>query len=188
MATKKKGCGFLIAALVLLIIGGIIAGILGMSAISTGKEFAENIQSGTSFVTPGSTAYSATEDSEVTVWLVGGNSEDVDKVVVNVTDTSSNTSSPATKPSGSSTMGNQHLVGTFNIQQGKSYEVSATGAPAGSTLTIASVSSSAVLSLVGKSFGAFAAFGICGFIALILGIVGLVKFFNSKKEAAPAQV
>ena len=46
MATKKKGCGFLISALVLLIIGGCIAGFTGLSAFNSGKEFVEKIDEG----------------------------------------------------------------------------------------------------------------------------------------------
>ena len=82
MATKKNGCGFLIIALALLVIGGIIAGILVASAASTGKEFIKNINEGESFVTPASLDYTAETDEEVTVWLTSDSAPAADTVKI----------------------------------------------------------------------------------------------------------
>lgn len=187
MATQKKGCGFLISALVLLIVGGIIAAILGKDAVSTGKDFVKEIEkTGKSFVTPESITYAAEQDSEVTVWLAGDNTDDLSKVVIHITDTQTNKASTASKPSGTGRFGNKDLVATFTVAKGKSYEVKASGIEDGRHITIAGVSTNAALSMVGKGFGAIASFGIFGLVALILGIIGLVKFFGSKSP--PAQV
>ena len=185
MATQKKGCGFLISALVILLLGGGIAAYLGTSAVNSGKEFVDNINKGEAFVTPATLDYTAPEDNEVTVWITGDQTENLSGVEIEVTDANGNTSKAA-KPSGSSQMGNQRLVGTFSVKKGQSYKVKATGADIGRTLRVSNISSSAVLSFLGKGFGAFGVIGIAGFIALILGIIGLVKFLGSKKAVAPA--
>jgi len=188
MATKKKGCGFLIAALILLLLGGIIAAILGASAVSTGKEFTENINKGEIFVTPMTLDYTSDVDGEVTVWLTSDTAPTTSTIEIEVTDTASGTSSVA-NPTTTSNMGNQHLVASFSVAKGSSYKIKANGTTAGQTFRVSSIDSSAVMSMVGKGFGAFGAFGICGFIALILGIIGLVKFLGSKKAAtAPPEV
>ncbi|MBT8045397.1 MAG: hypothetical protein KJO79_10640, partial [Verrucomicrobiae bacterium] len=146
---------------------------------------ADSIQAGKSFVTPGSTTYTADGGDQASVWLSANDQSATGGVVVHVIDTSTNTKTTATKPSGSANMGNQHLVATFKIKPGKSYKVSASGVPDGSTLTVSNVSSNAVFSVVGKGFGAFAVFGVCGFLALIFGIIGLVRFFSSNDAPAP---
>jgi len=184
MATKKKGCGFLIAALVLLLLGGIIAAILGASAVSTGKEFAENINKGEVFLAPKTLDYTSDVDGEVTVWLTSDTAPTTSTIEIEVTDTASGKSSIANKPTTTSNMGNQYLVASFSVAKGSSYKVKANGATANQTFRVSSIDSSAVMSMLGKGFGAFGAFGICGFIALILGIIGLVKFLGSKKAAA----
>jgi len=186
MATKKKGCGFLIAALLLLIIGGVAATIFGKEAFSTGKEFISEIEkTGKNFVTPESVEYTTEEDSEVTVWLSGESTEDISKVVIHITEAATNRTSVASQPSGSSHFGNKHLIATFSVEQGKTYSVRASGIEDGRHFTIAAVSTHTALSIAGKVGGAFASLGICGLLALIFGIIGLVKFFGSNN--APAQ-
>lgn len=186
MATKKKGCGFLIAALVILIIGGVIAGILGMSAVNSGKDFVENINKGDPFVTPATLTYTPKEDGEVTLWITGDQTEDFSGIEVEITDASGNTSK-ANKPSGTSNMGNQHLIGSFSVKGGSEYKLKATGAEAGRTIRVSTLSPSVVLSMLGKGFGAFGAFGAAAVVAFILGIIGLVKFLGSKKADTPAE-
>lgn len=184
MATKKKGCGFLITALILLLLGAALATILGMNAFSSGKEFVEDIKNGTSFITPATASYSTSEDSEATVWLNSNGTEDLSTISIQVTDTTTNKTTSALKPSGNSNMGNQHLIATFKAEAGKTYQIKATGLADGRTATIAGVSSNTVLAVVGKSFGAIIGAGIFGVIALIFGIIGLVKFFSSKNTPA----
>ena len=185
MATKKKGCGFLIIALVLLVLGGIIAAILGASAVSTGKEFVENINEGESFVTPASLEYTSEVDEEVTVWLTSDTAPTTDTIKIEVTDAASGETSIATNSGTTSSMGNQHLVATFSVAKGKSYSIKANGVADGETLRVSGIDSSAVMSMLGKGFGAFGAFAVCALLALIFGIVGLVKYFGSK-NATPA--
>lgn len=183
MAKQKKGCGFLIIALVLLLLGGGIATYLGMSAVATGKEFTENIQKGKVFVTPLPGIYSAEEDSEVTVWLTSNDAApDLDSIEIEVTEKGSGTTTTATKATSTNSMGNQYHVATFKVEKGKDYMVNAKGVAAGETFRIASISSNAVLSMLGKGFGAFGVIGVFGFLALIFGIIGMVKFFGGKKE------
>ena len=185
MATKKKGCGFLITALVLLIIGLISSFILGKGAYSEGEKFIEQTgKTGTSFKTPEFASYSATEDSEVTVWLTGNGTVDIDKVVIQVTETSSANVRTANKPSGTANFGNKHLVATIPVEAGKNYEFRASGIEDGRHLTVAAVSTQTALSIAGKMFGAIASVGLFGLLALIFGIIGLIKFLSSK--SAPA--
>ena len=151
MATQKKGCGFLITSLVLFLAGGLVATLLGIGAFSTGKKVVDEIgKTGTSFVTPESATYEPKEDSAVTVWLTGDIADvDLDKIAIHVTDTASKTSSVASKPSENSHVGNKHLLGTFEVKEGKSCEVRASGIEDGRHLTIASISMSTALSLFG---------------------------------------
>lgn len=185
MAPKKNGCGFLVIALALLVIGGIIAGILVASAASTGKEFIENINEGESFVTPASLDYTSETDEEVTVWLTSDSAPAADTIKIEFTDAASGETSVATNFGTNSSMGNQHLVATYSVAKGSTYQINATGVADGQTLRVSGIDSSAVVSMLGKGFGAFAAFGLCALLALILGIIGLVKYFGSK-NASPA--
>lgn len=189
MAQKKNGCGFLIIALVLLVVGGIIATILGMGAAKTGKEFVENIESGKIFAAPDTLEYTSDVDEEVTVWLTSDTAPTTNSIEIEVTDKDTGESTIAVKPSGTSTMGNQHLIATFSVKKGQNYSVKANGASDGQSFVVAGVDSEAVLSMLGKGFGAIGAFGFCAFLALIFGIIGLIKFFSSKKEvpSPPAQ-
>lgn len=190
MANQKKGCGFLITSLILLLVGGLLATVLGFGAFSTGKEVVDAIsKTGTSFVTPDSVIYEPKEDSAVTVWLTGDTADvDLDKVIIHVTDAASKTGSVASKPSGSSQVENKHLVGTFEVKAGKTCEVRASGIEDGHHLTIASVSMSTALSFFGMSFGIIASLLVFGFLALVFGIIGFVLYLGSREtpgQAAP---
>ena len=180
MATQKKGCGFLLTALIILILGGGIAAFLGFGAFSSGKDFAENITSGESFVVPATLTYTPKEDSEVTIWISGRENIDLTNVEVEFTDTSTGVTTKATKPNGSGNLNDKHLLATFSAKKGTTYQVAAKGSAVGSTIWISEVSSDVILSMLGKGFGAFGVAGITVILTLIFGIIGLVKFFGSK--------
>ena len=186
MATQKKGCGFLITSLILFLVGGLVATLLGIGAFSTGKKVVDEIgKTGTSFVSPESVIYKPKEDSAVTVWLTGDIADvDLDKIVIHVTDTASKTGSVASKPSENSHVGNKHLVGTFEVKEGKSCEVRASGIEDGRHLTIASISMSTALSLFGMGLGVIVSLAVFGFLALVFGIIGLVLYFSSEETSA----
>ena len=46
MAAQKKGYGFLITALIILLLGGSITVFLGISAFNSGKDYNENLEQG----------------------------------------------------------------------------------------------------------------------------------------------
>ncbi|MBK1854193.1 hypothetical protein JO972_04450 [Verrucomicrobiaceae bacterium 5K15] len=182
MANQKKGCGFLITALLILIGGGGIAAFLGMSAFSTSKEFTEDINKGMSFMTPYTLNYTADEDTEVTIWLTSDATTDLAPISVEFIEKQSGASMIASKPGGTSSLGNQHLVAKHQVEKGKVYQVKASGLADGHTLRIASVPSTSVFAIVGKGLGAFAIFGGCGFLALVFGIIGMIKYFGGKDK------
>ncbi len=184
MATQKKGCGLLISALIILILGGAIAAFLGFSAANTSEEFADSIKGGEILFTPGSLSYKAKEDGEATVWIVGEEEADYSGIDIEVSDGTDTIK--ATKPSDSYHLGGVNLIGSFSVKAGSSYTVKATGAETGNIICVSTISSDAALSIVDKGLGAFGVFGAAGFIALILGIIGLVRFFSSKKTAPQA--
>jgi len=185
MATKKKGCGFLITALLLLLVGLAIASVLGMSVYNEGKNFVEQTgRTGISFKTPDTASYESPEDSDVTVWMTGGDSLDVDKVIIQVTDTSTKLTRSANKPSGKANFGNKHLVATYPVEAGKNYQFSASGVEDGQHFTISAVSAGTAFSMAGKIFGAILSAGLFGLIALIFGVIGLIKFLGSKNTPA----
>ena len=152
MATQKKGCGFLIAAFVILLLGGGIAAYLGMGAFKTGKEFAENINKGETFVFPDTLNFTAEEDSEVTVWITSAGNVDFSGVEIEIKDTAAETTSKATKPGNTSNIGDQHFLAVFSVEKDKAYEVKATGATEGQTFRVSNVSSTAVFSVLGKDW------------------------------------
>ena len=183
MATQKKGCGFLLTALIILVLGGGIAGFLGMGAFNTGKDFTQNLDQGESFVTPTTLTYTPKESSEVTAWISGGENIDLTNVVLEFTDTSTGVAKKAAKPNGSGVINDKNLLATFSVEQGKTYQVTIKGAADGSTVWLSNVSSDALLSMLGKGFGAFGVAGITLVLVLVFGIIGLVKFLGSKKQA-----
>ncbi len=183
MATKKKGCGFLITALVLLLIGGGIAGFAGFSAYNSGKAFVEKLDDGTQFQVPNGTELTAGEDGEMTVWLTGTGSDVLSNITINVKNLESGKTISASRPTGTSNFGNKHLIGNFKVTKGQRYHVAATGLPDGRTITLSNISSSAVLSIVGKGLGAFFGGGAFAFVALVFGIIGLIRFFTSKPSS-----
>ena len=65
MAAQKKGYGFLITALVILLLGGGLTIFLGISAFNSGKELTANFEGGESFITPETFSYTSEENKEV---------------------------------------------------------------------------------------------------------------------------
>ena len=183
MATQKKGCGFLLTALIIFILGGGIAAFLGYGAFKTGKDFTQNITNGEFLVTPGTLTYTHKEEGEITVWISGDENTDLSKIEVEFTDPLTGVTQKSAKPDGSGFINDKHLLAVFSAEKDKTYEVTAKGAADGSTVWLSSVSSNAILSMVGKGLGAFGVGGISIVLALILGIIGMVKFFGSKNTS-----
>lgn len=183
MATKRKGCGFLMTALVLLLIGGGIATYLGMNAYSSFLEFTEKFHAGTTFSPPNTVTYQATESGEVSVWLTGTQMDALSSIQIQVTDTSTGDTITATKPDGDSTFEDQHLVASFEVKKDDHYNVSADGLAEGRILTLAEVGQSTVFAVLGQGLGALFGGGAVAFLALIFGIIGLVMFLSSKPTA-----
>lgn len=186
MATKKKGCGFLIAALILLIIGGGIA-FLG---IKSAADEIKNFASIANFKTPDTGTFTAEEEGAITVWLAGGNDTTLPAgTKVNAKDVESGKFIEIQTQRGSSRINDKLLVAAFNVEKGKKYEVSVNGLSNGREIVLSSMSADAALKMVGKGLGGVAGAGVCGFIALILGIIGLVKLVSSPKNpTAPPPV
>jgi hypothetical protein len=184
MATKKKGCGFLITALVLLLIGGGIAGFAGLSAFNSGKEFLEKINQGTEFQVPHGAELTVEEDGDITAWLTGKPTDSTDNITITVKNLETGNITSASRPSGSNNFGNKHLIGNFEVEKGQRYYVEAIGLADGRTITLSNIPSSAVLKIVGKGLGAFFGGGAFVFLALIFGIIGLIMFFTSKPASA----
>lgn len=180
MPTQRKGCGLLITAFVLFLIGGAISAYLGMNAFSSGKEFVEKIHTGTPFSPPETATYIAKEDGKVSVWLTGSEGDDLKAIQIQVTDNATGNTITATKPSGTSNVSDQHLVAKFTVKKGGNYSVRADGLEAGRTLILAEIDPNAIFSFVGKGLGAFFGGGAIALVALVLGIIGLVLFFTSK--------
>ncbi|MBT8036425.1 MAG: hypothetical protein KJO21_02665 [Verrucomicrobiae bacterium] len=184
MATQKKGCGFLLTALVLLLIGGCIAGFTGLSAYQSGKAFVDQINQGTEFQAPHRAEITAEEDGEMTVWLTSNGNEAIHSVTINVKNLESGITTSAVQPTGTSNFGNKHLIGKFTVHQGQRYHVESVGLTDGRTVTLANVPSSAVLSIVGKGLGAFFGGGAFTVLALVFGIIGVIRFFTSPSSSA----
>ena len=182
MAAQKKGYGFLITALVILLLGGGITIFLGISAFNSGKEFAANLEKGESFVTPETYSYTPKENREVTIWILGDEDIDLNEIEIEFTDLSTGITNKAPKPNGTNHVNNQHHLADFRVEKDRTYQVTAKGAANGSTILISHVSSDAILSTLGKVFGAFGVAGITFILTLIFGIIGLVKFLDSKKN------
>lgn len=68
------------------------------------------------------------------------------------------------------------------MKKDRTYQVTAKGAANGSTILISHVPSDAILSTLGKVFGAFGVAGVTFLLTLIFGIIGLVKYLDSKKR------
>jgi hypothetical protein len=182
MANPKNGCGFLLTALIILVLGGGIAAFLGFGAFDSGKEFTENIRKGESFVTPQTLTYTPKENSEVTAWILRDEALDLSTIDLEYTDTSTGITKQAAKPNGTSNINEQHLLAVFSVEKDKTYEIAAKGAADGSTILISDISPTAVFSMIGRGLGAFGVAGITVVLVLVFGIIGLVKFLGSKKQ------
>ncbi|MBT7214992.1 MAG: hypothetical protein HN869_07260 [Verrucomicrobia bacterium] len=181
MAAQKKGYGFLITALVILLLGGGLTIFLGISAFNSGKEFTENLEGGESFITPETFSYTSKENKEVTIWILGDEDIDLNEIEIEFTDLSTGITNKASKPNGTNHVNSQYHLADFRVEKGRTYQVTAKGATNGSTILISHVSSDAIVPTLGKVFGAFGVAGVTFILTLIFGIIGLVKYLDSQK-------
>jgi hypothetical protein len=181
MAAQKKGYGFLITALVILLLGGGITIFLGINAFNSGKEFTANLEEGESFVTPETFSYTPKENREITIWILGDEDIDLNEIEIEITDLSTGITNNAPKPNGANHVNNQYPLADFRVAKDRTYQVTANGAANGSTILISPVSPDAILPILGKVFGAFGVAGLTFILTLIFGIIGLVKYLDSKK-------
>ncbi|HAE17871.1 MAG TPA: hypothetical protein DCG41_01510 [Verrucomicrobiales bacterium] len=182
MAAQKKGYGFLITALIILLLGGGITVFLGISAFNSGKDFTENLDQGESFITPKTLSYTPKENSEVTIWVLGDEDIDLAEIDIEFTDTTTGITKKATKSNAAYHVNNQHHLADFRVEKGRTYQVSAKGAANGSTIWITHISSDAILSTLSKAFGALGVASVTFVITLIFGIIGLVRYLDSQKN------
>ncbi|MGJ8677593.1 MAG: hypothetical protein ACSHX0_08755 [Akkermansiaceae bacterium] len=187
MATKKKGCGFLTAALILFLIGGGIVTLLGLSALPTGLTFVKNFNNGEVFVAPESLTYSAEKDSAVTVWLNSDDTNlDLRRIRAIIAEEGKQPFS-VQRPEPITTIGSKHLIGSFNVEKGKTYNVSATGATEGQVFQASAIETSGnFMAAIGKALGALVVTFIFGILILIFTIIGLVKLMRSKNKQPSA--
>ena len=181
MAAQKKGYGFLITALVILLLGGGITIFLGISAFNSGKKFAVNLEKDESFVTPETYSYTPQKNGEVTIWILGDEDIDLNEIEIEFTDLSTGITNKASKPNGTNHVSSQYHLADFRVEKGRTYQVTAKGATNGSTILISHVSSDAIVPTLGKVFGAFGVAGVTFILTLIFGIIGLVKYLDSQK-------
>ncbi len=189
MAEKRKGCGFLIAA----IVATIIAAIIGFMGIKSGvddiQDTAKNTENGAvTLITPGTVAFKATQDKDATVWLASNDTNAPAKpkgytVKAVAADGSeiktSNTSSTIT-------VMNQVQLASFPASKDSTYTVSVTGLPDGCNVEVSHSSFSEVMGGAAKAAGGFFGAIALGFVAFILGLIGLIRWLSSKpKDPAP---
>lgn len=189
MAEKRKGCGLLIAALV----ATIIAAIVGFMGIKSGVDdiqsgVAENSAGAVSFATPSSGTFKAPQDKDGTVWLTSTDGNAPSKPTgysVTVVDESGKeitvTNSVATV-----TIMNQVKLASFPCTKDSIYNVSVAGLPDSSSIEVSHSSAAEALGGAGKvAGGLFGALGL-GFVAFVLGLIGIIRWFTSKpKVTAP---
>lgn len=175
MATKKKGCGFLITAIVLLIAA---AGIFALGIFGAVKSF-EPISS---FNTPSSTTITADDNGAISVWLHGNDNSVPAGTSINVTDVASGqiVAAPTTTINSHMKVNGDRriLLGSFEATKGSNYKVQVANVPNGSKISLSNTSTAAAVGSIGM---AIVGPMICGVLALIFGIIGLVKFIGSKK-------
>ena len=189
MSEKRKGCGFLIAAIVATVIATIIAYMGIKSGVTDIQNTTENtIDGAITFNTPETATFTATLDEEVSVWL------------------NSNDSTPPTKPNGYSVkattadgtevavsqsaditiINNQVQIASFPASKGNTYAVSVSGLPEDSIIEVSHSSLSEIMGGAAKAAGSLLGAIALGFIAFILGLIGLIRWLTSKpKDPAP---
>lgn len=136
-------------------------------------------------MTPGTLTYTHKKEGEVTVWISGDENTDLSMIELEFTDPETGVTQKGAKPDGSGFINDKHLLAVFSAEKDKTYQVTAKGATDGSTIWLSNVSSTAILSMLGKGLGAFGVGGISIVLTLIFGIIGMVKFFGSKKTPPP---
>ena len=176
MATQKKGCGFLITALILLIIGGVICGVGIKGAMGSFEAL-------TSFETPHSGKLTPEEDGAISVWLHGSDTTIPSGISINAKDTSTGEFVQAPVTSNNTTMASgadrKILLGAFEAKKGTEYEVYVTGLSSGREISLSNVSVGGLFGSIGLAIVGPIIFGL---FALVFGIIGLVKFLGSKNK------
>jgi len=174
MATKKKGCGFLITALILLIIGGIICGVGIRGTIGSFEPL-------TSFETPNSGTLTSEDDGAISVWLHGSETTAPAGVSIDVKNTKTDELVPAVTVSNtsmSSGADRKLLLGTFESKKDTEYEIRVLGLSPDRKISLSNTSVGGLMSNLGMAIIGPIIFG---FLALIFGIIGLIKLLSSKK-------
>ena len=188
MAEKRKGCGFLIAA----ILAAIIAAVIGYMGVKSGVDdiedtAADNSKGAVKLTTPGTATFTATQDKDATVWLGSTNSTPPTKpsgytvTVVGADGEEINT----TITSATVTVMNQVQLASFPASKDSTYTVSVTGVPDGSLIEVSHSSFSEVMGGAAKAAGGVIGAIALGFVAFILGLVGFIRWLTSKPQAAP---
>ena len=189
MAEKRKGCGFLIAALVATVIA-VIVGVMGIkSGVDDIKDTSENALNGSvTLTTPGTATFKATQDKDATVWLASSGSTAPAKpsgytVKAVAADGKEITT---TKTAATVTVMNQVQLASFPATKDSTYTVSVTGLPDGSVVEVSHSSLSEVMGGAAKAAGGFFGALAIGFVAFVLGLIGLIRWLSSKPKPAAA--
>lgn len=181
MATKRKGCGFLVTAFVLLVVGAVICGIGIKGAIGSFEPIA-------SFETPAHEKVTVDGDGAITVWLHGSDTTVSGSVSINVKNTATGKfiDAPVSRANTTMSSGNDRklLIGAFEAKKGVEYDVYVTGLSAGRKISLSNTSVAGMFGSIGMAIvGPL----LCGVVALVFGIIGMVKFFGGNKpQPAPA--
>jgi len=179
MATQRKGCGFLITALILVIIMAVAMGI----GVYSGMKSLAPISS---FTTPNSGEITPDDDTAISVWLHGNDTSIPTGIDVLVTDveTGKISSAPLTKMESNIEVNGDRriLLSSFKAEKGKNYKIRVTGLEEGRKISLAK----STLAGFGLLAGGMGISCPCAILALIFGIIGLIKFFGSKNN--PSQL
>ncbi len=185
MKSSKKGCGLILSAIILFVVGCSISGIIGYSAYKDGIKLVNEAKKGPSFVTPKTITYTAKTSGKITIWQKIDEQPPSGTTIIEIKNLRDGSVIKATRPSTNSQIGDFSLVGESDISKGESYEFVAKGLPDNTTLTIAELPPQKIRSIFIKGFAAFAIAGVLAIIALILGIIGAIKYFSSDKTSIP---
>lgn len=175
MATQKKGCGFLITAIVLLVaaIGIFVIGIFSAVSSASGSLGAFN--------TPDNVTVKSDKSGKINIWLHGNDTAPPTGTSLHAkeADTGNQVVTSPSVMTSTFTVNNDRrlLLGDFDAVAGKEYTVSVGGLEPGRKITVADATGAKVAGSIG-----IAVIGpmICGLLALVFGIIGLVKLLGSK--------
>ncbi|MGB0991304.1 MAG: hypothetical protein ACPG32_02430 [Akkermansiaceae bacterium] len=180
MAEKRKGCGFLIAALV----ATIIAAVVGILAIKGGvDDVKDSVSGGSEFTPPAIGSVTAEDNSGATIWYHVAGTEMPKGVTISVTNTADNTPVPTHTPASSTNLNGKLMIGSFVTQKDATYNVSIEGLPVGSSASVSSTSAEKLAGGAMKAAGGFFGALAIGFVAFVLGLIGLIRWLTSKPKA-----